>query len=128
MAVGKQDLPDAERQREHDSPAGQVLHHRPGERAGGILQEAQRVADLVNYIADTEPISARGIGEGLTRFSSAMSMAGNTLEQSIALLTASTAVTQDPAKSANDWRTISMRIRGKVLCLHTGKVRMRCCA
>ena len=95
---------------------------------GMAADEAQHVADLVNYIADTEPISARGIGEGLTRFSSAMSMAGNSLEQSIGLLTASTAVTQDPAKSANDWRTISMRIRGKVLCLHTGKVRMRCCA
>lgn len=95
---------------------------------GMAADEAQRVADIVNYIADTEPIDARGIGEGLTRFSSAMSMAGNSLEQSIALLTASTAVTQDPAKSANDWRTISMRIRGKVLCLHTGKVRMRCCA
>ena len=95
---------------------------------GMAASEAEHVIDLVNYIADSEPISARGIGEGLTRFSSAMSMAGNTLEQSIALLTASTAVTQDPAKSANDWRTISMRIRGKVLCLHTGKVRMRCCA
>ena len=95
---------------------------------GMAADEAQRVADLVNYIADTEPISARGIGEGLTRFSSAMSMAGNSLEESIGLLTASTAVTQDPAKSANDWRTISMRIRGKILCLHTRKVRMRCCA
>ena len=95
---------------------------------GMAADEAQRVSDLVNYIADTEPISARGIGEGLTRFSSAMSMAGNTLEESIGLLTASTAVTQDPAKSANDWRTISMRIRGKILCLHTRKVRMRCCA
>lgn len=95
---------------------------------GMAADEAQHVADLVNYIADTEPITARGIGEGLTRFSSAMSMAGNSLEESIALLTASTAVTQDPAKSANDWRTISMRIRGKILCLHTRKVRMRCCA
>ena len=79
---------------------------------GMAADEAQHVADLVNYIADTEPIDARGIGEGLTRFSSAMSMAGNSLEESIGLLTASTAVTQDPAKSANDWRTISMRIRG----------------
>ena len=95
---------------------------------GMAAEEAQRVADIVNYIADTEPIDAKGIGEGLTRFSSAMSMAGNTLEESIGLLTASTAVTQDPAKSANDWRTISMRIRGKILCLHTRKVRMRCCA
>lgn len=95
---------------------------------GMAADEAQHVADLVNYIADTEPIDARGIGEGLTRFSSAMSMAGNSLEESIGLLTASTAVTQDPAKSANDWRTISMRIRGKILCLHTRKVRMRCCA
>lgn len=95
---------------------------------GMAASEAEHVIDLVNYIADSEPISARGIGEGLTRFSSAMSMAGNSLEESIGLLTASTAVTQDPAKSANDWRTISMRIRGKILCLHTRKVRMRCCA
>lgn len=72
---------------------------------GMAADEAQRVADIVNFIADTEPIDAKGIGEGLTRMSSAMSMAGNTLEESIGLLTASTSVTQDPAKSANDWRT-----------------------
>ena len=72
---------------------------------GMAADEAQRVADIVNFIADSEPIDAKGIGEGLTRMSSAMAMAGNTLEESIGLLTASTSVTQDPAKSANDWRT-----------------------
>lgn len=90
--------------------------------------EAKRVGDIINYIADTEPIDALGIINGLERSSAAMAAANNSLEESIGLITASTSVTQDATAAGTAWRTISMRIRGKVLCLHTGKVRMRCCA
>lgn len=90
--------------------------------------EAKRVGDMINYVADTEPIDAQGIINGLERSSAAMAAANNSLEESIGLITASTSVTQDATAAGTAWRTISMRIRGKDLCLHTGKVRMRCCA
>ena len=90
--------------------------------------EAKRVGDMINYVADTEPIDAQGIINGLERSSAAMAAANNSLEESIGLITASTSVTQDATAAGTAWRTISMRIRGKILCLHTGKVRMRCCA
>ena len=90
--------------------------------------EAKRVGDMINYVADTEPIDALGIINGLERSSSAMAEANNSLEETIGLITASTSVTQDATAAGTAWRTISMRIRGKILCLHTGKVRMRCCA
>ena len=90
--------------------------------------EAKRVGDMINYVADTEPIDALGIINGLERSSSAMAEANNSLEETIGLITASTSVTQDATAAGTAWRTISMRIRGKILCLHTGKVRMQCCA
>ena len=90
--------------------------------------EAKRVGDMINYVADTEPIDALGIINGLERSSAAMAEANNSLEESIGLITASTSVTQDATAAGTAWRTISMRIRGKILCLHTGKVRMQCCA
>lgn len=95
---------------------------------GLAADEAKRVGDMINYVADTEPIDALGIINGLERSSAAMAEANNSLEESIGLITASTSVTQDATAAGTAWRTISMRIRGKVLCLHTGKVRMQCCA
>lgn len=95
---------------------------------GLAADEAKRVGDMINYIADTEPIDAIGIINGLERSSAAMSEANNSLEETIGLITASTSVTQDATAAGTAWRTISMRIRGKVLCLRTGKVCMQCCA
>lgn len=95
---------------------------------GLAADEAKRVGDMINYVADTEPIDALGIVNGLERSAAAMAEANNSLEESIGLITASTSVTQDATAAGTAWRTISMRIRGKVLCLHTGKVRMQCCA
>ena len=74
--------------------------------------EAKRVGDMINYVADTEPIDAIGIINGLEKSSAAMSEANNSLEETIGLITATTSVTQDASSAGNAWRTISMRIRG----------------
>ena len=79
---------------------------------GLAADEAKRVGDMINYVADTEPIDAIGIINGLERSSAAMSEANNSLEETIGLITATTSVTQDAASAGNAWRTISMRIRG----------------
>lgn len=56
-------------------------------------------------------ISSGGIGEALKRSASSLATANNTLDESIALITAANTVVQDPEKVGNAIKTISMRIR-----------------
>ena len=75
-------------------------------------EEVNRVVDEVNEVANTQPIDTAGIFAGLQRSASSMSAANNTLEETIALITAGNAVMQDPDRVGNGLKTISMRIRG----------------
>lgn len=74
--------------------------------------EVNRIVDEVNEVANTQPIDTAGIFAGLQRSASSMSAANNTLEETIALITAGNAVMQDPERVGNGLKTISMRIRG----------------
>ena len=78
----------------------------------GAAKEAEHYGDIINYIADTQPLSADDIIQGLTRSASGMAAAGNTLEQTIGLIAAGTSVTQDSKSVAQALKTISMRLRG----------------
>ena len=75
--------------------------------------EVMRVVDEINEVANTQPIDTAGIFAGLQRSASSMSAANNTLEETIALITAGNSVMQDPERVGNGLKTISMRIRGK---------------
>lgn len=77
-------------------------------------EEVSRVVDEVNEVANTQPIDTAGIFSGLERSASSMKAANNTLEETIALITAGNAVMQDPDRVGNGLKTISMRIRGKL--------------
>ena len=57
-------------------------------------------------------ISSGGIGEALQRSASSMMAANNSLDETIALITAANTVVQDPASVGQAFKTISMRIRG----------------
>ena len=74
--------------------------------------EAIHVIDSFNEVANTEAIDSAGIGEALKRSASSMYAAGNTLEETIGLVTAANAVVQDPDSIGTAYKTISMRIRG----------------
>lgn len=74
--------------------------------------EVTRIVDEVNEVANTQPIDTSGIFEGLSRSASSMNAANNSLEQTIALITAANSVVQDPASVGTAFKTISMRIRG----------------
>ena len=78
----------------------------------GAAKEAEHYGDIINYIADTQPLSADDIIQGLTRSASNMAAAGNTLEQTIGLIAAGTSVTQDSKSVAQALKAISMRLRG----------------
>lgn len=70
------------------------------------------IASKINAIGNTQAVSNGDIVEILTRSSSAMHEANNTLEETIALGTAATEITRDAASVGNALKTVSMRIRG----------------
>lgn len=74
--------------------------------------QAESIVDKVNEVANTQPIDTSGIFSGLERSASSMSAANNSLEQTIALITAANSVVQDADVVGTAFKTISMRIRG----------------
>ena len=79
---------------------------------GLVADEAKRVGDLINEVADTQPIDALGIINGLERSSAVMRETNNTLEETVGLITATTSVTQDATSAGTAWRTVALRIAG----------------
>ena len=57
-------------------------------------------------------ISSSGIGQALLRSASAMAEAGNTIDESIGLITAANSVVQNPETVGTAMKTLSLRIRG----------------
>ena len=70
------------------------------------------IISRINIIGNTQAVSNGDIVDILTRSSSAMAAANNTLEQTIALGTAATEITRDADAVGTALKTISMRIRG----------------
>ena len=73
---------------------------------------AMSIVDKFNEVSNNFAISSGGIGEALQRSASSLAAANNTLDESIALITAANTVVQNPEKVGNAFKTISMRIRG----------------
>ena len=67
-----------------------------------------RESNRVNEFA----VTAAGIGTGLSNSASAMKASNTTFEQTVALLTGITEITQSPSEAGNFLRTASMRVRG----------------
>lgn len=74
--------------------------------------DAMHIIDAFNEVGNNFAIGSDGIGEALKRSASSMYAAGNTLEETIGLVTAANAVVQDPDSIGTAYKTISMRIRG----------------
>jgi len=70
------------------------------------------VASKINAIGNSQAVSNEDIVEFLTRSSSAMAAANNTLDDTIALGTAITEITRDAANAGQVMKTASMRLRG----------------
>lgn len=65
-------------------------------RAFGVsTDQLESVLDKLTYVGNNFPISASQIGSGLQNAGSALAAGGNSLEQSVALLTAAMSQTQD---------------------------------
>ena len=86
------------------------------------------IVDALNELGNSFATSAADLGEGLTKSASALQVANNSFEQSIALLTGGTEITQNANEMGSALKVISMRIRGKNICLRIRKVYTPCYA
>lgn len=79
-------------------------------QAFGIeASNAMSIVDKFNEVGNNFAISSGGIGEALTRSASSMAAANNTLDETIALITAANTVVQDPASVGTAFKTKFLR-------------------
>lgn len=83
-----------------------------GDSQQGVLDAVNHISDVYNEIDNNYATTAADIGEAIKRSASALSVAGNSLEETAGMVTGITEVTQDPEKAGNALKVISMRIRG----------------
>lgn len=75
------------------------------------ISNIETVMDKLVTVGNGFPISVSQIAEGMTNASSALAAAGNSFDQSVALLTAANTTVQDAARSSTGLRTIAARLR-----------------
>lgn len=75
-------------------------------------KDSEQIIDKFNEVGNNFAIGSDGLGEALRRSASSLSASGNTLDQSIGLITAANTVVQDPDSVGTAFKTLSMRIRG----------------
>ena len=70
------------------------------------------IGDILNELDNNFAVTADGVGEAIKRSASALSIAGNTIQETAGMVTGITEVTQDPEKAGNALKVLSMRLRG----------------
>ena len=78
---------------------------------GLIADDAERLLDCMNQIANTEPVSMNDLGIIMQKSSAAMSAAGNTYQETLSLAAAVNGVLQDADTSGTYLKTLSMYLR-----------------
>lgn len=77
--------------------------------------EVNGVIDVINQVANTEPIDTAGIVAALQRSASSLSASGNDLNESVAMITAANSVLQDPDSVGMSVPTLKIAISVKLL-------------
>lgn len=72
---------------------------------------ALSIVDKMNEVSNNFAISSGGLGDALQRSASSMMAANNSLDETIALITAANTVVQDPDSVGTAFKTISMRMK-----------------
>jgi len=75
------------------------------------VKDIESIMDKLVAVGNNFPISVSQIAEGMNNASSTLHAAGNTFEQSVALLTAANTTVQNAAKASTGLRTIAARLR-----------------
>ena len=76
-----------------------------------VADDAERVVDIINQVANTEPVSAQDISEILQRSAAALSASNTSFEKTVALGTAMNSVLQNSATTGTALKTLSMYLR-----------------
>ena len=76
-----------------------------------VADDAERVVDIINQVANTEPASAQDISEILQRSAAALSASNTSFEKTVALGTAMNSVLQNSATTGTVLKTLSMYLR-----------------
>lgn len=79
---------------------------------GYVADDSMHVVDVLNEVGNNYAVSSDGLATALQDSASSLMAAGNTLEQSVAMVAAANKVLQDPSSVGSALRTISLRIRG----------------
>lgn len=74
--------------------------------------ESMAIVDRFNEVGNRFAITSRGIGEALRLSASALSEGGNSLDESIGLITAANEVVNDPSSVGTALKTLTLRLRG----------------
>lgn len=81
-------------------------------KAFGIeAKNAMSIVDKFNEVGNNFAISSQGVGEALRRSASALAAGNNSLDESIALVTAANSVVQDADVVGTTMKTLSMYLR-----------------
>lgn len=72
-------------------------------------KEAIDIVDKLDKLNNNYAVSAAGLGQGLERSASALAMTGNSLEQTLAMLTGAGEITQNLENTGNAIKVVSLR-------------------
>lgn len=79
---------------------------------GMEASEAMGIVDRFNEVGNRFAITSQGIGEALRLSASALNEGKNSLDESIALITAANEVVNDPSSVGTALKTLTLRLRG----------------
>lgn len=78
---------------------------------GVEASDAMNIVDKFNEVGNNYAISSVGIGDALQRSAAAMAAANNSLDETIALITAANTIVQNPDSVGTTLKTVSMFLR-----------------
>lgn len=70
------------------------------------------IVDSLNKLGNEFATDSASLGEGLKKSASALSLAGNDINQTLAMITGGTEITQNASEMGNALKVLSMRVRG----------------
>lgn len=77
--------------------------------------EASNAIDIVNKLNEVDnnfSVSSADLGDGLKNSASALALAGNDINETIAMITGGSEITQNASEQGNALKVLSMRLRG----------------
>lgn len=74
--------------------------------------ESMRIVDRFNEVGNRFAITSQGLGEALRLSASALNEGGNTLDESVGIITAANEVVNDPSSVGTALKTLTLRLRG----------------